>query len=150
MIGKKSPGGERAEVRKIIPAIEMPSDRPALAYAPPTNEGSVWQQRFVWSLDVGENRIRILPPDSANGHVYAEILHHWGVGPESRGVICRRYFGRHCFICEVIEQLARSGSAADQKLADRMALNACHPPPGAIAERGECGWRLMEAYDDMT
>jgi hypothetical protein len=111
------------KTRKIPAMMNMPNDRPLPAQASSPDESLAWKQRPVWSLDPGENIIRILPPYNKSGLVYEEIPHHWGVGPDKRGVICRRYIGKRCFICDMIERLWRSGSAVDRALAERMAVN---------------------------
>jgi gp32 DNA binding protein like len=107
----------------VTAVMEVSSDDPSPDQSPATDEGVVWQQRYVWSLDPGTNIIRILPPYDKKGYVYEKIPHHWRVGPEERGVICRRYIGAHCFICEMITRLLGSESAADRDLAQRMARN---------------------------
>ena len=120
---RRSLTAQTMHTQKVPAIMETPSDRPLPDQPSPPEEGMAWEQRPVWSLEVGENLIRILPPYSAKGHLYEEIPHHWAVGRDKRGVICRRYIGKSCFLCEKIEQLWRSESAADRALAERMAVN---------------------------
>jgi hypothetical protein len=114
---------DEINTRKAIPMMEMSNGRPLSDKAPAPDEGAAWEQRRVWSLEVGENILRILPPYDNKGYVYEKIPHHWGVGPDERGIICRSYIGKRCFICVMIDRLWRSGLEADREIAKRMALN---------------------------
>jgi hypothetical protein len=147
--------------RKVPAIIDISNDGSSPDQAPAPNEGTAWEQRPVWSLEVGENIIRVLPPYDEKGYVYEKIPHHWGVGPNGRGVICRRYAGKRCFICEMIEQLWRSGSAADWELAQRMdpdlryfynVIDVKNPARGILVwgTSEAMTWKLLPWFDPQS
>jgi hypothetical protein len=51
----------------VTAVMEVSSDDPSRDQAPATDEGVVWQQRDVWSLDVGAN---ILLSNPAKGRIH--------------------------------------------------------------------------------
>lgn len=80
-----------------------------------------------WKPKVGSNSIRILPnwTGDPSGLFFKAIYAHWNVG-ESEGkkkkVICPSTDGRtDCPICQLVEELYKSGVAEDEKEARSMA-----------------------------
>jgi hypothetical protein len=75
-------------------------------------------KRPLWSFREGGNEFRWLP--DATGRLYEEVLHHFGVGPFERGLVCGGYANLACYPCESITSLRQSTSLRDRQLAQRM------------------------------
>ena len=72
-------------------------------------------------LQQGKNVRRVLWPKGDNELFYSDGYLHFGIGPEGKSVAtCPKTWGQKekCPICEMVEQLQKSKSKDDKKLAD--------------------------------
>jgi hypothetical protein len=75
-------------------------------------------KRPLWSFREGWNAFR-WQADAA-GRWYEEVPHHFGVGPFERGLVCRAYANRTCYLCELITPLQQRTALRDRQLAQRL------------------------------
>lgn len=85
-----------------------------------------------WKPKAGDNRIRILPPASAeiagSGLISAvKAFNHWNVGPDDRKFPCPKLtLEQPCAICDHRSKLTLSASAEDQKYAEEIKPKKCY------------------------
>ena len=83
-----------------------------------------------WKAKKGKNRIRVMPPWTAEGNNayqwWREIWVHWNIGPDEdnqQSVACPKKTppgDQTCPICDEVERLRKSGDPADLELAKNM------------------------------
>jgi len=77
------------------------------------------QGRF-WSPKEGKNLVRFLPAYKEGGEFYLETSIHFGV-KEGLHLVCNRFYGEPCYICELVQKLRLSDDPEDVRRAQRIA-----------------------------
>lgn len=77
-----------------------------------------------FSIEMGNNEVRILPPVKGVSPLHMEALYHYQMVQDDEGrdrsLLCRKTFGEDCPACEWVEELVASGDDADSKKASRI------------------------------
>jgi len=77
------------------------------------------QNRF-WTPKEGKNLVRFLPAYKEGGDFFLETSIHFGVR-EGLHLVCNRFYGEPCYVCEIVQKLRMSEDPNDVARARRMA-----------------------------
>jgi hypothetical protein len=94
--------------------------KPSLEAMQETLRRAETRRRTLYKFKLGTNTFRLCPPYKRDGGLYEPIPWHWNVGSRRRGVMCRSYFGKRCFLCDTYQQLKASADPADEEEAARI------------------------------
>ena len=77
-----------------------------------------------FSIEMGNNEVRILPPVKGVSPLFKEALYHYQMIQDDEGrdrsLLCRSTFGEDCPACEWVAELVESGDDDDSKKAGRI------------------------------
>jgi hypothetical protein len=88
----------------------------------------------TWMMRSGTHWIRILPARDSQQDFYVSILWHRGVGGLRRQLLCRRWLGLRCYVCERAETLAIDADLEVRHYAQRLRPYRAQ-------------WRIAEGYE---
>jgi hypothetical protein len=124
--------------------------KPSLEVMQQTLQRAEARRRTVSKWKAGRTAFRVLPPYKEGGGFYEVCQWHWGVGPESKGMLCRQTFGERCYLCEKVQELAASADLKEQDEAERMAAKTRYLANAIIIGEEAKGVQVMELKERMA